>query len=138
MGPDQLDGRPIAADPWWTNFGDPALDRPVADGLARNNDLAAAALRVRRTQLPAGRADTDRLPRFGASVSADASGELRKRFDDRYSTGAFVSYEVDLWDHLGALADAADWEAGAIEEDREAIALALVGTTVNLYFSSAM
>ena len=125
---------PVSADPWWRNFGDPAMDRLVADVLARNNDLAAAALRVRRAQLQAGLADTDRLPRFGASISADASGELGKRFDDRYSAGASVSYEVDLWDRLGALADAADWEAAATEEDREATALALVGTTVNLYF----
>lgn len=124
----------MSADPWWTRFGDPTLDALVADVLSRNNDLAAATLRVRRAQLQAGLADTDRLPRFGASLSADASGPIGEEVEDRYSVGASVSYEVDLWDRLGALADAADWEARATIEDREATALALIGTTANLYF----
>lgn len=125
----------VSSDPWWTNFGDPGLDALVAYVLARNNDLAAATLRVRRAQLLAGLADTDKLPRFGASASAGLSGDLDgDNLEDRYSVGASVSYEVDLWDRLGALADAADWEAVATAEDREATALALIGTTANLYF----
>ena len=47
---------------WWTRFGDPAIERLVAAALARNQDLAAAALLVRRAQLQAGIADARRLP----------------------------------------------------------------------------
>ena len=33
---------------WWRNFNDPTLTGLVDAALARNNDLAAAAIRVRR------------------------------------------------------------------------------------------
>ncbi|HEY9236240.1 MAG TPA: transporter, partial [Phenylobacterium sp.] len=56
---------------WWTGFGDTRLDRLVGDVLARNNDLAAAAILVRRAQLQAGLAGAQLLPQF--SGGADAS-----------------------------------------------------------------
>ena len=55
------DAAPAATD-WWTAFGDPALDRLVSDVLARNNDLAAAALRVQQAQLQAGLTRLDQFP----------------------------------------------------------------------------
>src|SRR6188768_2290894 len=47
---------------WWTAFGDPALNKLVTDVLARNNDLAAAALRIQQAQLLAGLTRLDQLP----------------------------------------------------------------------------
>src|SRR5690606_7057418 len=47
------------ANPWWTNFGDANLNALVAEALRTNNDLAAAALRVRRAQPLAGLAERD-------------------------------------------------------------------------------
>ena len=39
---------------WWRNFNDPVLNGLIDAVLARNNDLAAAAIRVRRAQYQAG------------------------------------------------------------------------------------
>jgi outer membrane protein TolC len=39
-----------------------------------------------------------------------------------------VSWELDLWQRLAALSDAAEWEAQATEQDRQATALSLAGT----------
>ena len=61
---------------WWTRFNDPELDRLVAEVLQRNNNLAAAAIRVRRAQLLAGLADNNLQPRFSGSVSTNASQPL--------------------------------------------------------------
>jgi outer membrane protein TolC len=58
---------------WWTRFNDPELDRLVAAVLQRNNNLAAAAIRVRRAQLLAGLADNNLQPRFSGSVGTGAS-----------------------------------------------------------------
>ncbi|MGO1303261.1 MAG: efflux transporter outer membrane subunit, partial [Sphingomonas parapaucimobilis] len=41
----------LRTDTWWQSFGDPALDALVELAVARNPDLAAAAIRVRRAQL---------------------------------------------------------------------------------------
>lgn len=121
---------------WWKAFGDPVLDSLVASALARNNDLAVAAIKVRRTQLQA-RLDEPR-PSFSAGANAsrgrslDGDGSTRSN-----SVSLGVSYEVDLWNRLGASLDAARWEAEATAEDREATAQALAGTTATLYWRLA-
>jgi NodT family efflux transporter outer membrane factor (OMF) lipoprotein len=121
---------------WWMRFNDPELDRLVAEVLQRNNNLAAAAIRVRRAQLLAGLADNNLQPRFSGSVGTGASlpleaGAVTTR-SNSVSLGA--AYEIDLWNRLGSLRDVARWEALATEQDRQSTALTLVGTTAALYW----
>jgi NodT family efflux transporter outer membrane factor (OMF) lipoprotein len=124
---------------WWQRFGDPQLDRLIDQALRRNNDLAAAAIKVRRAQLSAGIAAGNILPQLGAGADIGYHRNLRR---DRSSfrnnaVNATASYELDLWGRLGSLADAAKWEALATEEDRESTALTLIGTTAALYWQAA-
>ncbi len=126
----------VPAGHWWTRFNDPELDRLVTDVLQRNNNLAAAAIRVRRAQLLAGLANNNLQPRFSGSVGTGASlpleaGAVTTR-SNSVSLGA--AYEIDLWNRLGSLRDVARWEALATEQDRQSAALALVGTTASLYW----
>ena len=121
---------------WWKAFGDPALDALVDAALARNNDLAAAAIQVRRAQLQA-RLSENR-PSVSAGVNAGASRPLDGGSTTRTNSASLgVSYELDLWNRLGASLDAARWEAQATAEDREATAQSLVGTTATLYWRLA-
>ena len=122
-------------DRWWAAFGDPALDRLIAEALRRNNDLAIAALRVRQAQLRAEQADSDRLPSLAAQANASHSKNLRHHNRaDTFSTSIFSSYQVDLWGTLTSASDAARWEARATEDDLANTALALTGTTAMLYW----
>jgi NodT family efflux transporter outer membrane factor (OMF) lipoprotein len=127
-------------DHWWQRFGDPQLDALVAEALRLNSDLALAALNVRAAQLQAHLAVIN--PIFTAGYTDDYSAPLKRTVPPTpatkfHSLTASVSYEVDLWDQLAALKDAARWEARATEEDRQTAALALIGTTVNLYYQLA-
>jgi len=118
---------------WWTSFGDPVLDRLIAEGLSANNDLAVAAIRVRRAQLRARLAGTNVTP--SVSVSGSASHALGPHATSRTSGGpASLSYELDLWGNLAAKRDAAIWEANASVADREATRLSLIGTVARLYW----
>lgn len=121
---------------WWTRFNDPELNRLVAEVLQRNNNLAAAAIRVRRAQLQAGLADNNLQPRFGGNLDTGAkrpleAGALTTRSN---SVSLSAGYEIDLWNKLGSLRDVARWEALATEQDRQSAALALVGTTATVYW----
>ncbi|RYF01488.1 MAG: efflux transporter outer membrane subunit [Comamonadaceae bacterium] len=121
---------------WWKSFNDPLLDQLVDSALARNNDLAVATLRVRRAQLQARLAE--HRPSFNSSVSTGTSRPLDGGSSSRSnSVSVGVSYEVDLWNRLGASQDVARWEALATAQDREATAQALVGTTATLYWQLA-
>lgn len=121
--------------PWWTGFNDPVLSRLIEQALQRNNNLAAATIRVRRAQLQVGLAENQFGPTFSGNVSTGVSRGLNgggTAKSSGISLGA--SYEVDLWNRLGSQRDVAQWEARATQQDREATALSLVATTAQLYW----
>ena len=126
---------PASLSPWWPALQDPVLTQLIDDALARNNNLAQAAIKVRRAQLVAGQAASDRLPGISVRGSTNASQAIDGGTTTRsHSLSASASWEVDLWNRLGALRDAAEWEAQATEQDRQAAAMALVGTVASQYW----
>ncbi|WP_423197368.1 NodT family efflux transporter outer membrane factor (OMF) lipoprotein [Cupriavidus sp. H19C3] len=124
---------------WWEVFGDAQLNSLLARALARNADLAMAAIRVRRAQLEAGLADTNLTP--DATLRAD--GGVRKTLKDgapstrNYGLTLSLSYEIDLWGKLARTRDVAAWRAEATAFDRQGVMLSLVGTTAVLYWTIA-
>jgi NodT family efflux transporter outer membrane factor (OMF) lipoprotein len=123
---------------WWTRFNDPELNALVAQVLQRNNNLAAAAIRLRRAQLLAGLADNNLQPRFSGGLGTGSSLPLQADAvsTPKSSASASAAYELDLWNRLGSLRDVARWEALATEQDRQSTALLLVGTTASLYWQA--
>lgn len=132
-------------DQWWKDFNDPALDALVELALQKNNDLAAATLKVRQAQLEVGLAENEFLPSFSGGgdatrqtdmsrSSATTSGSSSSRTSTSYSVSGGVSWELDLWGRIARETDAADWEAQATQQDRDETALSLVGTVVELYW----
>lgn len=126
----------VANDPWWTAFGDTAFDALIERLFERNSDLAVATLRVRRAQLAAGLSRDARYPHLSGQTSASTGRQLDTgdSTGKNFSASLQASYEIDLWNQLGLAASAAAWEATATAEDREATALALVGTTASAYW----
>lgn len=123
---------------WWQTFGDPTLNQLVDEALAKNADLAIAAIRVGRAHLEARLVDAESGPQATLTAGADAI----RAFDadrSRLSTGAnaALSLELDLWGKLAALRDGATWRAQATEADREAAAALLIATTAKLYWRIA-
>ncbi|WP_419785018.1 efflux transporter outer membrane subunit [Pseudodesulfovibrio sp.] len=123
---------------WPKDFGDPALSQLVKLALERNNDLAAAAIKVRKAMYQAGLAWEDMIPDFSATMGTDSQKNLKKGdWQTSYSANFQISYEADLWGKLSRAHDSAEWEALATEQDRQSTALTLVGTTMNLYWEIA-
>ncbi|WP_445181312.1 efflux transporter outer membrane subunit [Pseudomonas sp. McL0111] len=121
---------------WWETFGDQRLNSLIGDALAHNNDLAVAALKVRRATLQAGLAGTNIAPDLDVGAAADWSRSLRHDSSSqrRFSTTSSVRYEVDLWGRLASTRDAAQWALLATEFDRRASALSLIGNTARWYW----
>ena len=128
----------LAADRWWQMFDDPQLDRLIALALKTNNDLAAAAIKVRKARLQAGLDATNRTPDLAVGANTGTQRDLESGGSVRStSASASLTWELDLWGKLAGSRNAADWEARATEEDRAAAALALIGTTADLYWQIA-
>ena len=89
--------------------------------------VCADAARNALLPIPSGSASTSlaRALRDGKPASEAASGSVS------------LSWEMDLFGKIAAQRDAAAFEARATAEDLDAAALALVGTTANLYWQIA-
>lgn len=124
-------------DRWWSQFADARLDALIADVLARNNDLAAAGIKVRRAWLEAGISADGERPTLSASANSSSTLKEGGERSQSHTTSLNVSYEVDLWGRLASATDVAQWEARATEQDRANTAWALVATTTRLYWKLA-
>src|SRR5262245_66227771 len=128
---------------WWTAYGDPQLDRLVAEALAGAPSLAQAEARLRRAEAVAQQAGASRLPQ----VSADASAAAVKQSYNNGIPQAFVpqgwqdtgraalnfSYELDFWGRNRALVAAATSEAEAARADVAQARLALSTSVAAAY-----
>ena len=123
---------------WWKNFNDPMLNRLIDRVLRTNNDLAAAAITVRRAQLNAQLTRTNLTPSVDVSGNTGVTRNLKKGVETQtHSLTGSLSYEVDLWGKLARARDADSWEAAATEVDRQNTALSLIGTTAFDYWQIA-
>ena len=114
---------------WWEAFGDNQLNALVERALANNNDLAAAAIRVKQARDQAGLTRLDQFPSLSGGLNATSGSG-----NQTYRASLSVSYEVDLWGRLANATKAANWEAQATEQDRQAAELVLIGTVCQLYW----
>ncbi|WP_180190895.1 efflux transporter outer membrane subunit [Acinetobacter sp. YH01006] len=128
----------VLADQWWTLFKDPQLNNLVDQVLAQNTDLAVAGISLQQARIQARQAQSQQGVRVG-----DARISTGHRFsldgDGDSSTGISLgypglSYELDLFGKLANQTEAARWEALASEQDLQATAQSLIGTTAQLYW----
>ncbi|NCI79865.1 efflux transporter outer membrane subunit [Acinetobacter sp. PS-1] len=129
----------IYADQWWTLFGDAQLNQLIDAVLAKNSDLAVAGMTLKQARLQAELTANQQKPRVSSTVSAGHEFDLNSGEDNSsgLSLGAGLSYEVDLFGKLARQTEAKKWEALATEQDLQATAQSLIGTTAKLYWQLA-
>lgn len=137
---------PIVAGDWWTTFGDPQLDRIVADALSGSPTLAAATARVRAAQAAVSGAQAANRP----TVTGDANEQFQ-RLSSVYiipppyggsfrwvgSAQANLSWNLDFWGKQAAAIRQARSGAQAAMLDYQAARLALSGSVVQTYVELA-
>lgn len=118
---------------WWTGFRDPALDRLVDRAIAGNLDLRIAAQRLLAARVERDAVAAARHPEIGVGGGASVQ-RSSTRLDyppgigrsDTLSAGLDASWEPDLFGRLRQSLDAAEADAGVVEEDRRAILFSLI------------
>lgn len=137
---------PAVGEQWWKGFGDPQLDRLVADATAGNPSLDMALARVRQAQalLSTRRADD------GPQVTIDAQGQV-VRLPGRYIIPppyggsvrfvgqglANLGWTLDLFGRQRAAIEGARAGAEAATLDVAAARLAIVGAVTQTYIDLA-
>jgi NodT family efflux transporter outer membrane factor (OMF) lipoprotein len=123
---------------WWTQFGDDTLNTLVAQALAQNNDLVAAAERIAQARGSLRVAGASLLPGVSAGASSDYSrADISGGGGGTTTNGANVtaSYELDLFGANRASRSAAKAQLEAAGYDRDALALTTAGDVAQAYFN---
>lgn len=123
---------------WNDLFKDVELEQLMAEALAANHDLAAAAIRIEQAQATAKMASSRLMPygtmTVGGSRQKDLNGarSLASSDDSRVS----VNYELDLWGANRANVQAAAARVAAREYDMKSTRLVLQADVASYYFQA--
>ena len=125
---DNLTAPGIASD-WWRAFGDPQLDRIVADAMAGNPALDVALARVRQAEAILSRRDADR----GPDVAFDAQGQAA-RLSGRYTIPPPYAGSVRF---IGTAQAGLNWNLDLFGRQRAAIMAAQASLDASRYDAAA-
>ncbi|MGB6009196.1 efflux transporter outer membrane subunit [Castellaniella sp.] len=132
----------LARGRWWAIFKDPALDALQTQAMQANQDLQAAAARVKQARALRQGTRAGQFPELTAGVGASrqrtsesvgdsaAAGETATLW--RAQTG--LSYEVDLFGRVASEVDAASADAQRAQALYQSVLLALQADVAQSYF----
>lgn len=127
---------------WWTDFGDAQLTALEERALAGNMQVRAAWARVAQARALAETQWAGRWPAFSAELSASRQRSVAQfgalgtmvLETDRFGASVAASYELDLFDRIGAGGEAADIDAEAARDDVAAASMTLAAQIADAWF----
>ena len=147
---------PLAGDElWWHGFGDASLAHAVDEALANNPDLRISVARLGGALAQARVDSADLYPSLSANGNASRQQQvfvglpipadptdpnagnvdvLQNRFNN-YGASLDVSWELDLWGRIRAIADAAEADVRVAAEDLRAARHSLAAQTAKAWLA---
>lgn len=122
--------------PWWRLFKRGALNDMIMRSMEHNQDIAAAKATLRQAQALQMRTRSSLFPQI------DLQGDMRKEWEGRdgqpktEEAGAALSWDLDIFNRIGASAQADAFETKAQEENLKALKLQLSAEVANAYFGA--
>jgi multidrug efflux system outer membrane protein len=126
-----------AADvPWQTFFTDPRLRQRIETALQNNRDLRVAALNIEQARATARVRDADLWPTLNAGLTGSRQPTASGGVSSLYSAGLQVTaYELDLFDRVRSLGDAAAQQVFASQEARKAVQISLIAAVATAHLA---
>ena len=130
---------------WWTVFDDATLNGLEERALRDSPGARAAAQRLLQAQAQLGVVRAGQAPNVSLNAgvsnsrtSAETSQALalggRSIEGNNFSVGAALSYELDIWGRVRRVVEAADAQALAAQDDRDAVLLMLSSQVAQSYW----
>jgi len=128
---------PSAPDlPWQAFFTDPRLQQLIQLALDNNRDLRLALLNVEQARSLVDVRKADRYPTVNAGLGLTRQTVGGGATTSSYNAGLLVtSYEVDLFDRLRSLSDAAFAQYLASTQAGRAAQISLIGSVANAWYA---
>jgi len=125
---------------WWSELGDPRLNRLVQEALANNGDLKIATARVDEFAAIVAGTRSQAFPHVGYDLSATHSRGSEevipgfvKPVSSDFSAILTASWELDLWGRIHRETEAAQANLLATEEARRGVVLTLISSVITGY-----
>lgn len=142
-----ISGSEAIPDKWWLAFDDSELNQVIDRALDDNLNLKQAWNRLSQVRAIARVSESFKLP----SVEASASGQRQRsgqpgfnpstfspsKTIDSFNVSVTASYQVDIWNRIGASAQADILTISATRKDVEATASAIVSSIAEIWYSIA-
>ena len=136
---------PLAPSGWLPTFHDPRLEAVVGEAEAGNDDLKAAAARLRGAMAQSRVTAADLYPQLDLHGGASANdsplyngNSLRYQLSPgnwNYTVNLALSWEVDVWGRLRSQTQAAKADAASALFSYEGARLSLAGQTAKAWFA---
>lgn len=131
---------PVAT--WWKGFNDPLLDELVAESLAANRSITAAAARLKEARAARREARFDYLPTITGRASGTRQRQslgatqfpLPNRDVDLYDAGFDAAWELDVFGRVRRGNEAARATLGAARASLDDMRLSVVAEVARNYF----
>lgn len=125
---------------WWMRFGDPQLNGLVAEALAKNVDIRLAASRLREARAVASIQGASQLPTLDLAATGARARTISPVNGLPYEATSHqtqfqASYELDVWGRVDATVEGAKAATLSAAAQRDAVALSIVATLADTYFS---
>ncbi|MGF1465782.1 MAG: efflux transporter outer membrane subunit [Sandaracinaceae bacterium] len=128
-------------DRWWIAFEDPELTALIDRAMARNFDMRAAWARLDQAEAVAEGASADFWPQVSLSLDVSrrrqvavfgALGTQEFEFNN-FGLSVPVTYELDVWNRIGAQVAAAGLDVLASRDDVEALAITVAANVTERF-----
>jgi len=131
---------------WWQAFGSPQINALVDEGLARNDDIAAARARLQRARQLAVAAGAEAAPQLGVDAGLNRTrygaaflGEQARGSAayGAYAAGLGLSYDLDLSGRIALAGKQARAGADTRQAELDAVRLSVGGSIVSAALETA-
>ena len=136
-------------DTWWRGFGSAELDQLIVQAQTSNQTIAGSIARIRQADAQLRIAGAPLLPQLQANANGSwqqiqrgSSAAFRSNSGQpyadvhSYSTGLSAAYELDIWGRVQAQRQAALENARFSRFDGETVALSIVTSVANTWFTA--
>ncbi|MEO5700671.1 MAG: efflux transporter outer membrane subunit [Casimicrobiaceae bacterium] len=131
---------------WWTLYDDPVLTELVAATLRNNVDLARAAAQIEEAEALLAEVGSNLLPELDLTAGASRARSSTRNaqqlppgtplITNARRVAISTSFEIDFWGKFRRAAEGARAQLIATRYGRDVVALTLVATTVQAYFTA--
>ena len=120
---------------WWVDLQDPTLNALIDQSLTDNFSLLAARERILAAAAAKSQTAAALFPSLDGEGGFSSTRNYQKdQTTEQYTLGLSASYELDLWNRLRSLTDAADLELRATEADYQAAAISLSAEVASTWY----